>query len=201
MEDFVRSATLMFVLLNPFMMSIYLIDLIQELDWKTFNRVLIRGALISLSVFVACAWIGDAIFTRVLQARFASFLIFGGLVFLIIGLRFVFQGSETLKGLRGSPEHLGGSIAMPFMIGPGTVSASILAGTRLNPVPAALSIMLALGSVVLALILLKWLHDFVKQRNERLIQRYLEITGRITALIIGTFAVEMILQGIEAWQA
>jgi multiple antibiotic resistance protein len=199
MEEFLKSATLLFVLLNPFMMSIYLMDLIQELDRKTFGQVLTRGALISLGVFLICAWAGEAIFTHILHARFASFMIFGGIIFLVIGVRFVVVGSETLKTLRGRPEHLGGSIAMPFMIGPGTVSASVLAGTRLNVVEASLAILLALALVVAGLVTFKWVHDYVRERNERLIQRYLEVTGRIMALVIGTFAIEMILQGIDAW--
>lgn len=199
MEDIVRSSTLLFVLLNPFMMSVYLMDLIQELDRATFRRVLSRGAVISTGVFVLFAWLGDTIFTDVLQARFASFLIFGGFIFLVIGYRFVFQGSDTLKSLRGDVEHMGGSIAMPFMIGPGTISASILAGGRLEKPQAALAILSTMVMVVLSLVFLKWIHDFVRQRNESLVQRYTEVTGRIMALVIGTFAVEMILQGLELW--
>lgn len=180
-------------------MSIYLIDLIQELHWKNFSRVLIRGALISVAVFVVLAWVGDAIFARVLHARFASFLIFGGIIFLVIGVRFVFAGSEALKTLRGHPEHLGGSIAMPFMIGPGTVGASVLAGGRQSAITASLSIVLAMLLVVVTLIIFKRAYDYMRERNERLIERYLEVTGRIMALVIGTLAIEMILQGIDAW--
>lgn len=199
MEPFLQSTTLLLVLLNPFLMSIYLIDLIQGLDRKMFRKVIMRGGAISCCVFILFAWVGDAIFTDILHARFASFLIFGGVVFLIIGLRFVFSGSDTLKSLRGAPEHLGGSIAMPFMIGPGTVSASVLAGSRLPAWQAAVAITFALILVVVSIIAFKWFHDFVKQRNERLVERYLEVTGRMMALVIGTFAVEMILQGIETW--
>jgi small neutral amino acid transporter SnatA (MarC family) len=39
----------------------------------------------------------------------------------------------------------------------------------------------------------------VRPRREPLIQRYIEIAGRITALYIGTVAIEMIMQGIRAW--
>jgi multiple antibiotic resistance protein len=88
---------------------------------------------------------------------------------------------------------------MPFMIGPGTVSASVLAGGRLPAWQAAGAITIALILVVVSILAFKWLHDFVKQRNERLVERYLEVTGRMMALVIGTFAVEMILQGIETW--
>ena len=199
MEDILRSSTLLFVLLNPFMMSVYLMDLFQDLDRATFRRVLSRGAIISSVVFVLFAWLGDAVFRDILQARFASFLIFGGLVFLVIGYRFVFVGSETFRSLRGKPEHLEGSIAMPFMIGPGTISASVLAGGRLDKPRAALAIAVTMIAVVLSLVILKWVYDRVRERNESLVQRYTEITGRVMALVIGTYAVEMILQGLDLW--
>lgn len=199
LETFIKSGMLLFVLLNPFMMSIYLIDLIQELPQRVFTAVVARGAAISSIVFIVFALLGDRIFTDLIQARFASFLIFGGLIFLVIGVRFVFNGSETLKGLRGNPEHLGGSIAMPFMIGPGTVSASVLAGSRLSPLLAASCILLSLCIVVGSLAAFKALIDFLRRRDERLVERYLEMIGRVMALVIGTFAVEMILQGVDLW--
>ena len=34
--------------------------------------------------------------------------------------------------MRGAPEHLAGTIAMPFMIGPGTISAAVVTGMALN---------------------------------------------------------------------
>ncbi len=74
---------------------------------------------------------GDALFARVLQVRFASFLIFGGIVFLVVAIRYMMIGAEAIRGLRGPPEHIAGSVAIPFMIGPGTVSASVLVGSRL----------------------------------------------------------------------
>lgn len=201
MENFVKSVTLLFVLLNPFLMSIYLIHLIQKLDLTTFTRVLTQGASISLLVFVVFACLGDAIFTDILQVRFASFLIFGGVVFLIIGVRFVFGGSEALGELRGISSNPAGAIAMPYTIGPGTVGASVLAGSRLTPALASLAILVALSLTVVALVAFKWIHDYVKQRNEKLIEHYIDVVGRATALVIGTFAIEMVLQGIDIWLA
>lgn len=40
--------------------------------------------------------------------------------------------------LRGKAEHLAGSVAMPFMIGPGTVNASVIIGTKHNLLDASL---------------------------------------------------------------
>jgi multiple antibiotic resistance protein len=200
-DAFLDSFLLLFVLLNPFLMSIYLLDLIEQLDAATFRRALVRGVLISFVAFTMFAWAGDTIFSRVLHVRFAAFLIFGGLVFLVIGIRYVLVGSEALRGLRGQPEHVSGSIAMPFMIGPGTVSASVLAGSYQPVLFATLSIAAALLLTFVTVLAIKWVHDSVKRRNERLIERYIDIVGRISALVIGTIAVDMILRGIDLWLA
>lgn len=199
LEPHVSSALLLFALLNPFLMSIYLLDLITDLPRAMFVRVLVRAALISAAVFALFAWGGDAIFSDVLQVRFASFQVFGGIIFLTIGVRFVFKGADAMRSIRGQPEHLAGSIAMPFMIGPGTVSASVVVGARLPVLDAVLVIFVTLAATVAFVAAIKLVHDLVKEKNARLVDRYIEVVGRVSALLIGTFAVEMIFEGIGGW--
>jgi small neutral amino acid transporter SnatA (MarC family) len=198
-QEFISSVLLLLMLLNPFLLIIYLIDLMQELDDRAFSQVLVRAGVISTAVFIIVALAGDALFTRVLQVRFASFQIFGGIIFLLIGIQFMFTGPEAIRKMRGKPEHVAGAIAMPIMIGPSTVSASILAGGRLPPTLAVIAIVIAMVVTVATLLLLKRLHDVVRPRNARLIERYLEVMGRVTALVIGTFSIEMIMQGLQTW--
>jgi small neutral amino acid transporter SnatA (MarC family) len=198
-HDFMSSVLLLLMLLNPFLLIIYLIDLIQELDDHAFSQVMLRAGLISTFVFIIVALVGDALFTHVLQVRFASFQIFGGIIFLLIGIQFMFTGPEAIRKMRGKPEHIAGAIAMPVMIGPSTVSASILAGSRLPALWAVIAIIVAMVITVTTLLLLKRLHDVVRPHNAKLIERYIEIMGRVTALVIGTISVEMIMQGLKAW--
>lgn len=199
MDSFLRSTLLLFALLNPFLMSIYLLDLLTGLDGPAFRRVLVRGSLIAGTVFLLFAATGDALFRDVLQVRYASFLMFGGVIFLIIGIRYVMVGPQALEQLRGEPEHIAGSIALPFMIGPGTISASVMAGARLPFPRAAAAIACAMAGTFLGLVLLKRLHDDLRQSDEARVRRYIDLVGRISALIIGTFAVDMILTGVEEW--
>lgn len=199
LEPHVSSFLLLFALLNPFLMSVYLLDLITDLPRAVFMRVLARGALVSAVVFSVFAWTGDAIFSDVLHVRFASFQVFGGIIFLAIGVRFVFSGADALRGMRGQPEHIAGSIAMPFMIGPGTVSASVVVGARLPVLEAVLVVFLTLAATVALVGSIKLAHDIVKTHNARLIDRYVEIVGRLSALLIGTFAIEMIFEGVGTW--
>lgn len=199
MNPFLQSATLLLVLLNPFLVMIYTLDLVEKLSAERFRSVMFRAALIAISVFAVFAILGDAIFSTVIQAEFASFQIFGGIVFLLIGLQFVFQGPRAIEVLRGESEHIAGAVAMPVLIGPGTISASILAGQRLPPLAACAAIALGVSVSILMILGLKKIHDHVRPRKEPLVQRYIEITGRITALFVGTVAVEMIMRGLISW--
>jgi len=199
MTDLIRSSALLLVLLNPFLLIIYLIDVVQKLDRAHFARVLVRAGLIATAVFWVFAVLGDAVFSDVMQAQFASFQIFGGVVFLLIGLQFVFRGPTAIEVLRGESEHLAGAIAMPILIGPGTISASVIIGKRHDALSACGAILAAVVISAVLMVGLKALHDFVRPKKEPLIQRYIEIAGRITALFVGTISVEMIMQGIRAW--
>ncbi len=199
MDDFTRSCLLLFVLLNPFTMSVYLRDLVKNLDTATLAQQLARAGVISFLVFATFAVAGDPIFQNVLQVRFSSFQIFGGVTFLIIGIRLIAGSGPPVEGLRPDTDQLSGSIAMPFIVGPGTISASVIAGARLPPSLAIAAIFIALASALAAILVVKMLHDAVRKRDERLIQRYTEVAGRATALFTGSFAIEMILSGLKSW--
>ncbi|MBU1427119.1 MAG: MarC family protein [Gammaproteobacteria bacterium] len=199
MTDFIKSAVLLLVLLNPFLVIVYLVDLVEKLDQESFSKVLIQGGLIAAVVFCCFAVVGDFIFSGIVQAEFASFQIFGGVVFLLIGLQFVFRGPVAIEILRGDSKHLAGAIAMPVLIGPGTISASVIIGKRLEVLQACAAIVVAVSISLAIMLALKSLHDYVRPRSEPLVKRYIEIGGRITALYVGTIAVDMIMQGVRTW--
>lgn len=199
MIDYIQSATLLLILLNPFLVIIYLVDMVEKLGQKEFARVLIRAGLIATAVFCCFAVLGDAIFSRIVHAEFASFQIFGGVVLLLIGLQFVFRGPTAIEVLRGESEHLAGAIAMPVLIGPGTISASVILGNRHEPLAACIVAAAAVTTSITLMLVLKAGHDYVRPRNARLVQRYMEVAGRITALYVGTVSVDMIMQGVRTW--
>jgi small neutral amino acid transporter SnatA (MarC family) len=197
--NYLRSAALMLVVLNPFLLIIYLIDVVQKLELKQFAGVLMRAGIISAIVFCSFGILGDAVFSQILHAQFGSFQIFGGVIFLLIGLQFVFRGPTAIKILRGESRHLSGAIAMPILIGPGTISASVIIGKRHEPLIACAVLLTTVTLSITIMFLLKMLHDHVREQNESLIQRYIEVAGRIMALIVGTISVEMIMQGLKTW--
>lgn len=199
MTDLLKSAALLLVLLNPFLVIIYLADVVEKLDRKRFTKVLVNGSLVATAVFCSFAILGDAIFSSIVQAEFASFQIFGGVIFLLIGLQFVFRGPAAIEVLRGDSPSLAGAIAMPVLIGPGTISASVVIGKRHEVLYACSAIIAAVFISVAIMLALKAVHDIVRPNSEPIIKRYIEIAGRITALYVGTVAIEMIMQGIRTW--
>ena len=53
----------------------------------------------------------------------------------------------------------------------------------------------ALAATVLFVLVLEVAHDRLKEKNAGLTDRYIEVVGRVSALVIGTFAIEMIMDG------
>jgi len=199
MTELIKSVTLLLVLLNPFLLIVYLADVVQKLTQKEFSRVLVRACIISSVVFCCFAILGDAIFAGFLHVKFASFQIFGGIVFLLIGLQFVFRGPTAIEILQGESKHLAGAIAMPVFIGPGSISASVVIGKRHEALMACGVVIVSVIICAVTLVMLKKLHDAVVPFREALVQRYIEIAGRVTALIVGTIAIDMIMRGLESW--
>jgi multiple antibiotic resistance protein len=52
---------------------------------------------------------------------------------------------------------------------------------------------------VVLVTVIKGVYDFVKEHNTRMIDRYVEVVGRISALLIGTIPVEMFFEGLGKW--
>jgi small neutral amino acid transporter SnatA (MarC family) len=72
-------------------------------------------------------------------------------------------------------------------------------GKRHDQLEAIAVIFVAVSLAIIVVVALKALHDFVLPRSEPLVNRYIEITGRISALYVGTVAVEMIMKGLGTW--
>ena len=51
-HNFIGSAALLLMLLNPFLLIVYLIDLVQDMDFTAFSKVLSRAGVISVLVFI-----------------------------------------------------------------------------------------------------------------------------------------------------
>ncbi len=200
-QGIIKSVGLLLVLLNPFLIIVYLIDIVKKKSKHIFLRVLIRAGIISFVVFSLFALLGDSIFTEVFNASFASFQIFGGIIFLLTGIQFIFKGGASIESLRGESKYVAGAIAMPIFIGPGTVSYSVIIGEQLDKLSSVLAIAITMVLCTSIIFLLKILHDKIHAKKEELIEQYIDIAGRVIAFLLGTISIELIMTGAKYWLA
>ena len=88
---------------------------------------------------------------------------------------------------------------MPIFIGPGTISYSVIIGERHDKLTAIAAITIAILLCITIIISLKKIHDKIQTQKEELIEQYIDIAGRVIALLLGTISIELIMSGLSFW--
>ncbi len=186
------------VMINPFALFLYLTPVMNELEKKEFILVLIKASIISYVIILFFVLTGDFIFSYLFQIEFNSFRIFGGIVIFSFAYFYIVKGKKALIQLRGSLDDLAAEIAMPFMVGAGTISLAIIAAEQHS---------IAVNMVILPFILLinffiiaglKFTRDHIVQKRLRIaFDKSMGILLRITGFFVGAIGINMILSGIR----
>jgi multiple antibiotic resistance protein len=197
---FSRSLVAFVAILNPFALSLYLASLMDDLDRKRFFSVLFQASLISLVVFFLFAWCGEPLLIDFLAVQPSALRVFGGLIFVIVAYGYVTQGYKATVFLRGNLDGLPSSVALPFMIGAGTITQAILTGKRHHVAEAFLIIACTLVISFVIVTAFKLTRDHMSGPRERVFQRYVDILARLNGLIIGAISIDMVTNGLkELW--
>ena len=184
-------------ILNPFALCLYLANVMEELSPREFLAVLSRAAITSFCVFCLFAVTGEALLVDVLGIRPEAMRIFGGVVFFIVAYGYVTKGYKAAVGLRGSLDELPSEIAVPFVIGAGTITQAVLLGKRLQAPFAVLVLFLGMLVSVLTVIVFKLIRDRMKGARERVFERYVNIVSRLNGLLIGAISTDMVVGGVR----
>ena len=201
MSDPVQSLVAFLAIINPFALCLYLVGLMDDLEWEDFLRVLLRAALISLGVFIFFAWAGESVMVNVIGVKTEAMRIFGGVIFFIVGYNYVMKGYKASVVLRGELDELPSGIALPFMIGAGTITQAIIIG-KAHPVWNAGGILLVgMVACVAVVILFKWIRDRLQKNHARVFSRHINTLSRLNGLLIGAISTEMVVGGLHSlWQ-
>lgn len=185
------------LILNPFALSLYLRGVVEDLDRPHFASVLVRASAASFVVFVMFAWLGESFLVNVLGIRPQALRVFGGIIFFNIAYIYVTRGHKALDVLRGSIDELPSEIALPFMIGGGTITQAIILGKHYDT-GTALTLLATGMAICLAFVYcFKVVHDQLQGINERILRRYINMFSRANGLIIGALSVDMIVNGVR----
>jgi multiple antibiotic resistance protein len=118
------------IMLNPFALFLYLEPVRRDLHHKQFMSVIFKASVISLMICYLFFFSGEFLFNKVFRIDFESFRIFGGIIIFSYAYFFIVKGQRALIMIKENLDDLASEIALPFMVGAGTISLSILTSYR-----------------------------------------------------------------------
>lgn len=184
------------VLLNPFALFVYLIPLKKERGMREFANIMLRASLISYVIYLLFALFGQNIF-RLLNIDFEAFRIFGGIVLVSLALSFILQGKKSMIATRGELSRIAAEIALPFIVGVGTITLSILIGEALSAIKATITIAAVMVVNFVVIYLLALARHLLKEDLKIVLDKNAEILLRINGFIVGAYGVNLIVEGLK----
>ncbi|MDA3883386.1 MAG: hypothetical protein PF481_08865 [Bacteroidales bacterium] len=186
------------VMLNPFALFLYLEPIRKDLDHKKFIGVIFKATLISFTVCCLFFFFGEFIFDSVFQIEFESFRIFGGIIIFSYAYFFIVNGQKALIMIKENLDDLASEIALPFMVGAGTISLSILVSYN-HTTWIGLGIMVIVFLInFVTIYLLKKMRDNLEGKKWRTAyDKNMEVLLRLNGFFIGAIGINMVLTGIK----
>jgi small neutral amino acid transporter SnatA (MarC family) len=186
------------VMLNPIALFLYLQPIMLELDHKAFRKVLLKASVTSFLIYLVFFIFGDIIFTEVLHINFESFRIFGGIVLFSFAYFYIVKGQKAMLKMKENLDDLANEIALPFMVGAGTISLAILMKEELNYTYGIATLVLAMIICFIVVMGLKFVRDKLKKEKFRVaFDKNMEIAVRLNGFFVGAIGINMMNTGIQ----
>lgn len=112
-------------------------------------------------------------------------------------LVFILQGKKSMITTRGEVGKLASEIALPFIVGAGTITQSILIGERFKHVNGVLAIFLVMVCNFFIVATLMSIRHYMNQKYVANFDKNAEILLRINGFIVGAYGVDLILVAIQ----
>ena len=184
-------------MLNPFAVFLYLEPIRKNLDHHSLLKVIFKATIISFLICLVSFYLGNIIFKDILQINFESFRIFGGIVIFSFAYLFIVKGQEALIMMKEDLDDLASEIALPFMVGAGTISLSILLSQSTSKFMGLISLITIFSLNFFILIgLIKFRGSIEKRKFRIAFDKHMGILLRLNGFFIGALGVDMIIKGI-----
>jgi multiple antibiotic resistance protein len=193
------------VMLNPFALFLYLKPVMGDLSDKDFRMVFWKATLISFVIFLVFLVFGDVVFQKVFRINFESFRIFGGIVLFSFAYMFIVQGKKAFIQIKGDLHDLASEIALPFMVGAGTISLTVLLSVDEEIWMGAIILFIAVLVNFLMVMGLKQIRNRIpSKRFQKAFDKNMELLLRVNGFFLGAIGIDMIISGISnllrAWE-
>ncbi|GAB3538344.1 MarC family protein [Pontibacter brevis] len=190
------------VMLNPFALFLYLKPVMNDLSDADFRSVFLKATMISFSIFLVFLLFGDVVFQKVFRINFESFRIFGGIVLFSFAYVFIVQGKKAFIQIKGDLHDLASEIALPFMVGAGTISLTILMSEQLELWQGVVSLALIMLANFIIIMGLKQIRRGMRSKSvQTAFDKNMELLLRINGFFLGAIGVDMVVTGISKLMA
>lgn len=186
------------VMLNPFALFLYLEPIRKDLSHRDFVKVILKASLISFTICFLFFLSGDLFFRKIFQIDFESFRIFGGVIIFSYAYFYIVKGQKALIIIKESLDDLASEIALPFMVGAGSISLSILLAHDHSYTKGGLALVGIFVVNFLVIFLLKKFRDTIeKKKFKTAFDKNMEVLLRLNGFFIGAIGINMVLMGIK----
>ncbi|TPE44220.1 MarC family protein [Pontibacter mangrovi] len=186
------------VMLNPFALFLYLRPVMSDLSSADFRSVFLKASMISFGIYLVFLFFGDLMFKTVFRINFESFRIFGGVVLFSFAYIFIVQGKKAFIQIKGDLHDLASEIALPFMVGAGTISLTVLMAEELALWQGVLSLAIIMAVNFGIIMGLKNIRRGMRSKKVQVaFDKNMEILLRINGFFLGAIGIDMIVTGIR----
>jgi len=182
-----KAILVLFIVVDPFGNIPIFMSLTEKMTKKEKRKVFNTATLVGFVLLLAFAFAGQEIFS-IFGVSIFSFEVAGGILLLIIAIRILISGS--LMEMNESPESIGAvPIAMPLLVGPGAITATIFNLQAYGVAVTALS--------VFAVLILTWtILRYVDKVYIFLGKTGALVIAQVMALLIAAIAIQYVLFGV-----
>jgi multiple antibiotic resistance protein len=185
-------------MINPFALFIYLEPVMKDLSHRDFITVLFKASLISFGIFSLFILGGEFLFEKMFQISFESFRMFVGVVIFSFAYMYIVKGYKAFMAMKENLDDLASEIALPFMVGAGSISVAIVMSYNYSLVFSfgmLVFVMIANFGIILGL---KYIKDQISKRKFRVaFDKNMQILMRLNGFFIGAIGIDMMITGIK----
>ncbi len=192
-HDFWSTLILLLLILDPFGNMPVFLAVTHDLPSRRRAWVTLRESLIAYLVLLAFM-AGGRGFLELLGLRQASLEVAGGVILLLVAIKMIFSGSETMFGQGAQREPLIFPLAVPLLAGPSALAAVLLLSSA-NPGAVALRV----GALTAAMAITTVLLLLAEQMFQRLGDAVMRAAEKLMGLIVSAIAVNMLLEGLRSY--
>ncbi|UBF29224.1 MarC family protein [Kovacikia minuta CCNUW1] len=198
----IGDAVTLFVIIDPIGLVPLFLAMTKQETSQNRSRIILRGVIISGIILLSFIVLGQFLLDE-LGISLPAFMIAGGIILLIIGLKMVLEDEpeKQLMTTQPSPDEAATHdvavfpLAMPFIAGPGAIMAVVLLtdNDKFTVSEQIVTAGVLLGILVLTYLILltsEWMQQILGNTG-------VNVVTRVMGLIVASLAVETLLEGIN----